>query len=474
MKLTKYIASLVGSLFMLIAAAYADNGGWRVVETSGAVRISQTMAGVQLVSTGETLRGGSILSTGLDGRAVLARGEQTIVVGPNSRMSLPAIEEKGMTRIFQDLGTLMFKVDKREKQHFRVETPVIAAVVKGTTFTVTAGTNSHAVHVAEGLVEVTPIDSNNSVLVPAGETVRVSTADHAFMQPARGGGDNAKPEPTEIEPAEGGKRAGLMIPTNIGVDPIDFAGVTDGLVKAENPGAMARESNSPVFDAGNFRQASNANPRALAAITGDRPRGPGANTGVNANAGAGNGLAIGLGNSNGNAGGNGNGIALGVGNGNGNAGGNGNGIALGVGNGNGNGNGNGLALGVGNGNGNTGGNSNTGGGANVNVNAGGGANVGVNAGGGNGGADVDVNAGAGGVDVGVNAGGGNGGVDVNVTAGAGGAADVNVTAGAGAGGVNVGANVGGLGVGLGGDGLDLDANPGQGQDPGNDRGLLPF
>ncbi len=445
MKLHTHILAVAASLVVFLTAAYADNGGWRVVETSGAVRISQTMAGVQLVSTGETLRGGSILSTGMDGRAVLARGEQTIVVGPNSRMSLPAVEEEGMTRILQDLGTLMFKVDKREKQHFRVETPVIAAVVKGTTFTVTAGTNSHAVHVAEGLVEVTPVNSNNAVLVPGGETVQVSVADHTFMQPESGANDDATPAPTKIEPAEGGKRAGLMmIPADIGVEPLDYANLSDGLVRDDAPvtpgarGSMMRESNSPVFEANNTRQATNANPRAMAAIANAGNNGAGfgnGNAGGNPNNGAGfgnggvsAGVNVGGGNGNGN-GGVGANVNVGGGNGNGNG---GVGASVDVGGGNGNGNGGvGASVDVG------GGNGNGGVGADVNVGGGNGGGVDVNAnvgGGGGGGVDVNANVGGGGVDAGVNVGGG---VDAGVDLG-----------NSGDGGAGVDINVGGLGLGL--------------------------
>ena len=123
------LAGLLCAALVSIGASVAETGDWDVVETSGTVRTSQAMAGIQQVSTGNVLGAGSILSTGANGHAVLMRGEQQIVVGPNSRMSLPLNQESGMTKIVQDLGTLLFKVDKKEKQHFQVETPIIAAVV---------------------------------------------------------------------------------------------------------------------------------------------------------------------------------------------------------------------------------------------------------------------------------------------------------------------------------------------------------
>ncbi len=239
MTLIKRLAGFASALIVLVGVAFASEA-WRVTQSSGAVRITQSAAGMHLVSTGDALSAGSVLSTGLDGRAVLERREQSIVVGPNSRMVLPAVEEEGMTRILQDLGTLMFKVDKRNKQHFRVETPVIAAVVKGTTFTVTAGDESHAVHVAEGLVEVIELKTLESTLVGAGETISVSIDDEARRAPSDER-DDRKGAPG-FKTLEEDKRASLHIPTNIGFEPIDYASLTDGLVRPAAPGAPVENS----------------------------------------------------------------------------------------------------------------------------------------------------------------------------------------------------------------------------------------
>jgi hypothetical protein len=435
MSLLTRLATIAGIFLFFCTSAVAQTGEWRVVETSGTVRIAQTMAGVQLVSTGESLRAGSVLSTGLDGRAVLVRGEQSIVVGPNSRMSLPAVEDEGMTRILQDLGTLMFKVDKRGKQHFRVETPVIAAVVKGTTFTVTAGAESHAVHVAEGLVEVTALEGMNTVLVGAGETVQVSTANHAFLTPGDNGNQqNGQSEETPgFKPAENGKDASLLIPDGIGFEPLDFAGLTNGLVRAGQAGAPAVETTNRFTGGDLYAAAGNMQ---TASYSGGLAAGADNGLGVYASApgvgiGAGNGVV---------------GVDVAVGNG-----GVGAGVDVGVGNG---GVDAGVDVGVGNG----------------------GVDTGVDVAVGNGGVDagVDVGVGNGGVDAGVDVGVGNGGVDAGVDVGVGnGGVGAGVDVGAGNGGVDVGVEVGGLDVGLdiGEDGVDLDLDLGLGN-PDEGSGLL--
>ena len=372
---------VVGAFFMSLAANATE---WSVVETSGTVRSQNAMASAQLISTGQTFGAGSILSTGFDGRVVLANGSQQIIVGPNSRMSLPVREENGKTRILQELGTLLFKVDKRERKHFRVETPVIAAVVKGTTFTVTAGADAHAVHVAEGAVEVSTRNANARELVTAGRTVRVMRNNpsviHAVNHASLKGEPKAK-RVLENTSDEGVSHAAvegkvsndrLIVPATIGAEPLDTVALTDRLV--EGTGVDARvnglqQASASIENNGNqSNAASNARSNAAQVIAGLTSNARQFTDAQNGNAGNGN---------NGNSNGNGNAGNGNNGNGNGNAGngnnGNGNGNA-GSGN-NGNGNGNAGNGNTGNGNGNAGngnngnGNGNAGNGNNGNGNA---------------------------------------------------------------------------------------------------------
>ncbi|WDI33038.1 FecR family protein [Hyphococcus flavus] len=413
--LMKTLVSFLCAVLVSIGASFAESGDWQVVETNGTVRTSQAMAGVQLVSTGNILGAGSVLSTGADGRAVLVRGEQQIVVGPNSRMSLPAVQEKGMTKIVQDLGTLLFKVDKKEKQHFQVETPIIAAVVKGTTFTVTAGASGHSVHVAEGAVEVSALNGGASQMVTAGMTAMVSKANPRAIEMSSGGQKSGDASSTERGGNPKGKEASnLVVPSDVGADQLDYSNLSGGLVQSsENASGKARANASMGNDvSSNVRGQgggaaiveqvrlnsvgdSDKSNRGVGNAFGSSNNNGNGNANANANAGAGNNNGNGNANANANAGaGNNNG------NGNGNANANAN---AGAGNNNGNGNGNANAnanAGAGNNNGN--------GNANANANAGAGnnnGNAGVNVGVGVGGIDVGVGVGQGGVNVGL--GGGN-------------------------------------------------------------------
>ncbi len=380
--LMKALAGFIGALIVSIGASVAETGDWQVVETSGIVRTSQAMAGIQPVSTGNVLGAGSVLSTGVDGHAVLVRGEQQIVVGPNSRMSLPVTQETGMTKIVQDLGTLLFKVDKKEKQHFQVETPIIAAVVKGTTFTVTAGATGHSVHVAEGAVEVSAIRGGANQMVTAGMTATISKSSPGTIQLSSG---NMKAGDTESNRELKNKEAGnLVVPTEVGADQLDYATLSNGVIQPRPDAPTAARANAAM---GNDVSSAVRGQGGGAAVV-EQIRMNAVGDGDKPNRGVGN--AFGADGNNGNGNGNGGaGVDVNVGNGNGN-------------NGNGNGNGGvGVDVNVGNGNGNNG-NGNGNGGVGVDVNVG---NGNGNNGNGNGGVGVDVGVGGVEVDVGVGQGG---------------------------------------------------------------------
>src|SRR3954468_11227428 len=140
--------ALITAAFVLIGSS-AWAADWRLVEMSGQVRIAAPGAEPAAGRQGQALPIGSSVTTFQGGRAVLDNGLQHIVVGPNSRMTLAPEQTSGMARVVQDLGAILFQVDKKDKPHFRVETPLLAAVVKGTTFTVEVNALADTVNVAE-------------------------------------------------------------------------------------------------------------------------------------------------------------------------------------------------------------------------------------------------------------------------------------------------------------------------------------
>ena len=97
------------------------------------------------------MKPGDTIRTGRNGRVLLVRGEETILISPNSVIGLPTEKKDGLaTTILQQAGSILLEVEKRNVKHFEVETPYLAAVVKGTQFRVSVNAASHQRRRAEG------------------------------------------------------------------------------------------------------------------------------------------------------------------------------------------------------------------------------------------------------------------------------------------------------------------------------------
>ncbi|MEH6678019.1 FecR family protein [Phenylobacterium sp.] len=219
MRSVKVALAALLSTTILFGAGGALAAEWRLTEVTGRVRVAAPGQSPATGAPNQAVPVGADITTAAGGRAVLTNGAQRIVIGPNSRMTVANGEGAGMTRIMQDLGSILFQVDKQSRPHFRVDTPLLAAVVKGTTFTVAIGAKSDTVHVAEGLVEVRANGGGGPQDIPAGVTGRVmrdGPAQVGVITPT------ATPAPAEAVQA---------------LPPLDYSQVSDGVVAG--PGAPA-------------------------------------------------------------------------------------------------------------------------------------------------------------------------------------------------------------------------------------------
>jgi hypothetical protein len=407
----------------LATTAHAATPGWSISEASSGVMVIH--AGVsRIAARGGRVGPGDIVTTGQNARAVLVNGDQYAVVSPNSRLEIADPRPSGgLMQFIEKVGNAVFSVKKGSTPHFGVQTPYLAAVVKGTTFSVTVDDAGASVQVIEGAVEVATVDGGAHRLLEPGAIATVGVADLGRLTiqgkttqvlrspnapaPAPAAGDVAPavhvaapdaPAPAVIAEAarEGGATSGsagqlaaaepVTIAAAIEEAPKSIGQISGGLVSGSTAMTVAIAS------------------AAAAPADAARPAVPGNGDGAPGKGGApgGNGGGKGSGAGNGNPGGNGNGNANGGdaghgngddhGNGNGGNSGNGNGGSSGGGHGNGSGNGSGNGNGNGNGNGGNGngnGNGNPG-------NGGGNGNAGNGNGNGNGGGNGNDNAGNGG------------------------------------------------------------------------------
>ena len=118
-------------------AAMAQSTGWTVSEAAGTV-IVRDGSGDRPVRRGTVIAEGATLSTGPGARAVVVRGKDFMTVNANSRVRIPVpADKRGMFDVLQEWGNALFQIEKKPNPHFGVRTPYLAAVVKGTTFSVT-------------------------------------------------------------------------------------------------------------------------------------------------------------------------------------------------------------------------------------------------------------------------------------------------------------------------------------------------
>jgi uncharacterized membrane protein YgcG len=217
---------------------------WRVTDATGDVQVLRK--GVQLASVSDnmTLQQGDVVATGRKGRAVIARGSEYIMVSPGSRVSLPETQPNGWTWIKQELGNVMFKVQKKSTPHFEVQTPYLAAAVKGTTFSVSVSVTGATVQVTEGAVQVSTIDGLSSQMVRPGGLALVTANAPTQLQmsapeaaPVPAPIDDSKSAATvesssaEAAPAEAAPA--MVISETIAPEPVSIRAATAGLAREE-------------------------------------------------------------------------------------------------------------------------------------------------------------------------------------------------------------------------------------------------
>ena len=184
------LAALLAICFVPMSAQ-AQERAWKVTKWSGAVTWT-TAAGQTATSLdGAVVGPGDRLSTGANGRVMMSRGPDALVMSENSVLQIPLSEIAGSTpTIVQSRGRISYDVEPRPVQHFIVETPHLAAVVKGTQFMVTADATASTVRVTRGLVEVADFRSGDVAAIGANQEATAGASGRAGLSLA---GEGALP-----------------------------------------------------------------------------------------------------------------------------------------------------------------------------------------------------------------------------------------------------------------------------------------
>jgi hypothetical protein len=128
------IGTLVGS-----TAAMAQDGEWTVTKVNRPAQVSAGEAW-ETLEPGMAIADGSWVRTGERGMLLLERDGESILFKPGTLAAITStMEGRRGTTVKQRTGGLLLDIITRDTPHTQVQTPFLAAVVKGTKFEVRVG-----------------------------------------------------------------------------------------------------------------------------------------------------------------------------------------------------------------------------------------------------------------------------------------------------------------------------------------------
>lgn len=144
---------------------------------------------------------GNVTETTAEGRALFAVGDDTVGVGPGTRLEIASASTKA-TRVVLTKGSVAAHVDpSRGKRNFDVETPLGRVHVVGTIFRVKANEDELTVEVQKGTVEVTHGAQTSRVTVGQRLVVKAGVATMGTREEAAFDELSEKPVVAVVPPA---------------------------------------------------------------------------------------------------------------------------------------------------------------------------------------------------------------------------------------------------------------------------------
>jgi hypothetical protein len=190
MNLSLRAAAIAATAFVITAPALAANATWNakaewiVGERSGSVTVQHNGVG-EIAMREAVVEAGDVVTTGATGTAVLMRGEEFVILAPNSRVRIAdASESDAMVQVVAEAGNTVYRLKRKTLQDFAVKTPVFSAIAHGTTFNVSVSPERATIQSVEGPVEVTTTSGTRELVKP-GMVAIVSVADQSRIRIAR-------------------------------------------------------------------------------------------------------------------------------------------------------------------------------------------------------------------------------------------------------------------------------------------------
>jgi hypothetical protein len=195
----------------------SETGGWTLLEASGEVLVQMPDAPDWIpAEVGIVLPADSSVRTGADGTAMLSTATLTaegdvIRMTPSSEATLAKADPSAgiLTRVLQRIGTLFFEVAHRPSGTFRVDTPYLAVVVKGTEFGVSVAASGTSVSVASGVVSVSKAEGGPAASVSAGQSASTGSDPDSAVSVSGGGTSSSTDAESEANQSESASTASV-------------------------------------------------------------------------------------------------------------------------------------------------------------------------------------------------------------------------------------------------------------------------
>lgn len=169
-----FVHFAAGAALLAVTPSMAFADDWVATRVLGGVVQWTDGAWVQ-IQRGDVVPDDRKIRT-IEGRIAFERGNEVIELGRQTEIRIVDKPGKSYTIVKQQFGEVTIEADIRQVEHFSVETPLIAAVVKGTKFTVVSGEHSARVSVQRGKVSVEDADTEQTTVIEAGQSVETGDA----------------------------------------------------------------------------------------------------------------------------------------------------------------------------------------------------------------------------------------------------------------------------------------------------------
>ncbi len=177
MTFLRYVTTILSGLVLAIGlagSALADD--WKATKLRGAV-FALVDNNWQQLTRGDIVPDDRVIRTAPNGRVQFRRDNETIDLAPDTQIRIFDRVGQKYTVVQQHFGEVAVEVERKQVQHFVVQTEYLAAVVKGTRFTVTANDAGADVSVQRGVVEVRDTGRKLKVDITPGQSASVGNAE---------------------------------------------------------------------------------------------------------------------------------------------------------------------------------------------------------------------------------------------------------------------------------------------------------